>query len=59
MGSRNLAVVNQRTFQPAEEGTFRLHGTNLTVLFLEIRTNSVLIQVRESGEKIQLDLRAK
>jgi hypothetical protein len=34
-------------------------GTNLTLRFLEIRTNSVLIRIKDSGEQIQLDLRAK
>lgn len=54
--NRRFAIINDRTFAVAERAKIRLASTNWMVRCLEIRTNSVLIQIENTGEKQELFL---
>ena len=54
--NRRFAIINDRTFAVAERAKIRLATTNWMVRCLEIRTNSVLIQIENTGEKQELVL---
>ena len=53
---RRFAIINNRTFAVAERAKIQLAHTNWTVCCLEIRTNSVLIQLEEAGMRQELFL---
>src|SRR5262249_13572754 len=55
-GQRPSALINDRTFEPNERARVRLANTNLLVLCLDIRTNSVVIQVEGAATKQELFL---
>jgi hypothetical protein len=54
--NRRLAIINHRTLAVGESARFQLAKTNWLVRCLEIRTNSVVIQVEETGTKEELFL---
>jgi hypothetical protein len=54
--NRRFAIINDRNFTVAERAKIRLATTNWMVRCLEIRTNSVLIQIENTGEKKELFL---
>jgi sRNA-binding protein len=54
--NKRLALVNNQSFEPGESGKVRLGTTNVTIRCLEVRENSVRIQVLDSGEEIELSL---
>jgi hypothetical protein len=54
---RRFALINSTTFEPNEKSHVRLGATNVTVRCLEIRNDSVIIEVDGSSEKKQLFLR--
>jgi DNA-directed RNA polymerase subunit N (RpoN/RPB10) len=54
-----FALINDRTFAAMETGNVRVGQSNLVIRCLEIRTNSALIQIEDSGEKQELLLGAK
>jgi hypothetical protein len=54
--NRRLAIINHRTLAVGESARFQLAKTNWLVRCLEIRTNSVVIQVEETGAKQELFL---
>lgn len=58
-GSRRLALINDRAFGAGESGKVRFASTNATVHCLEIRNNSVLIEVEGSSEEQELFLKSK
>lgn len=58
-GSRRLALVNDRAFGAGESGKVRVAKTNVVVRCLEVRNDSVLIQVEGSPEKKELFLKSK
>ena len=51
-----FALINNATFEPMEHGPVRVGQTNVLIRCLEIRDNSVVIQVDGSNEKKQLFL---
>ncbi len=53
---RRFAIINDRTFAVMESAKVRLAATNLAVRCLEIRSNSVLIQIEGTGQKEELFL---
>jgi hypothetical protein len=57
--SRPWALINNQTFFDGESAKVRLGGTNLVVRCLAIGTNSVRIQIPDSGEELELALRVK
>jgi hypothetical protein len=58
-GSRRLALVNDRAFGAGESGKVRVAKTNVVVRCLEVRNDSVLIEVEGSPEKQELFLKSK
>lgn len=56
---RPLALINDSTFEAQEKGKVRVGQTNVTVRCLEIRGNSVVVQLEGSNEKKELFLRAQ
>ena len=54
--SRRLAIINDRTFAVMESAKVRLAATNVLVRCLEIRSNSVSVQIEDTGEKQELFL---
>ncbi len=56
-GARRFALINNATLQPMERSLVRVGKTNVSVRCLEIRNESVLIQVNGSNEKKELFLR--
>jgi hypothetical protein len=54
--ARRLAIINDRTFGVKDLALMKLANTNVIVRCVEIRTNSVLIQFDETGEKQELFL---
>jgi hypothetical protein len=52
--NRRFAIINDRTFGPSDQAVIHLAKTNLNVRCLEIRTNSVLVQIQNTGEKQEL-----
>lgn len=48
---RRLAIINDRTFGVQDLARMRLAKTNLLIRCLEIRTNSVLIRLEDTGVK--------
>lgn len=54
---RRFALINDSTFEAMEKGKVRLGLTNVTVRCLEIRSNSVLVQVEGETGKKELFLR--
>jgi hypothetical protein len=55
--TRPMALINDRTFEPKEEGKVRLGQTNVTIRCLSIREDSVVIQVAGSEEQQTLRLK--
>lgn len=55
--TRQLVIINDRTLGKNDQATMRLTDTNVLIRCLEIRTNSVLIQIEATGEKQELFLR--
>jgi hypothetical protein len=56
---QRFALINNATFETMEKGRVRVGQTNLLIRCLEIRDDSVVIQVDGSAEKKQLFLSAK
>jgi hypothetical protein len=54
---RRFALINDGTFEAMEKGKVRVGKTNVTVRCLEIRGNSVVVQLEGSNEKKELFLR--
>ena len=54
--ARRLAIINDRTFGVKDLALMKLATTNVIIRCVEIRTNSVLIQFEETGEKQELFL---
>jgi len=54
--ARRLAIINDRTFGTNDVAMMKLAATNILIRCLEIRTNSVLIQIEATGEKQELFL---
>lgn len=54
---RRIALINDSTFEAMEKGRVRLGLTNVTLRCLEIRSNSVLVQVEGEAGKKELFLR--
>ncbi len=54
--ARRFAIINNQTFGIADHARIPLAGTNLLVHCLEIRTNSVLIQLADTGTRLELFL---
>jgi Protein DA1 len=54
-----FALINDSTFEAQEKGKVRLGQTNVVLRCLEIRSNSVVVQLDGSGEKKELFLRAQ
>ena len=52
-----FAMINNATFESMEHGKVRVGQTNVSVRCLEIRNDSVMIQIDGSNEKKQLFLR--
>jgi hypothetical protein len=52
-----FAMINNATFETMEHGKVRVGQTNVSVRCLEIRNDSVMIQIDGSNEKKQLFLR--
>ena len=57
--NRPLALINDRSFVAKEEGKVRVGKTNVTVRCLDIRQDSVRIQLLGSGEQQELRLKTK
>ena len=55
--SHRYALINDATFEPRERGKVRVGVTNVSVICLEIRKNSVVLQV--NGQKQELFLNVK
>ncbi len=53
---RPLALINNRTFAPGEQGRVRLGGTNLLVRCQQISRNSVRLLLVESGQEKTLSV---
>ena len=58
-GSRRLALVNDRALSAGESGKVRVAKTNVVVHCLEVRNDSVLIEVEGSPETKELFLKSK
>jgi hypothetical protein len=58
-GKGQLALINDHAFAESETAKVRVGTSNVIVRCLEIKTNSVLIQVKGSEEKQELPLRGK
>ncbi len=56
-GGRRLAVINNRTFETLERGRVPLGETNVAIRCLEIRTDSVVVQVEGSTARQELFLK--
>jgi hypothetical protein len=56
-GQRRYALVNDRTLEKNEQARVRVGNSNLTVRCLEIRDESVILQLNGSAEKTELFLR--
>jgi len=54
--ARRFAIINDRTFGTMDTAKVRLATGNVLVRCLEIRTNSVLIQIEGTGDKKELFL---
>lgn len=54
--ARRYAIINDRTFGVMDSARMKLAKTNLLVRCLEIRTNSVLLQIEGRSEKQELFL---
>jgi hypothetical protein len=54
-----FALINNATFETMEKGRVRVGHTNILIRCLEIRDDSVIIQVDGATEKKQLFLKAK
>lgn len=54
-----MAIINHRTFGSGDRAEIRMAAANLLIRCLEIRTNSVLIQIEATGERQELFLPAK
>jgi Protein DA1 len=54
-----FALINDSTFEAQEKGRVRLGQTNVVLRCLEIRSNSVVVQLDGSAEKKELFLRAQ
>jgi len=52
-----MAIINGQTFRLQQEGEVRLGGSNVAVRCLEIRKDSVRLQVGAAGEQRELRLR--
>ena len=58
-GQHRFALINNTTLEPMEKGRVRVGQTNVVVRCLEIRNNSVVIQVNGTKEKKELFLSVK
>jgi hypothetical protein len=58
-GKRRLALINDRALAENEEAKVRVGETNVTIRCVEIRVDSVVIQVVGAEEKQELPLRKK
>lgn len=56
-GQHRFALINDTTFEALERGRVRVGQTNVVVQCLEIRSDSVVIQVAGSNKKEELFLR--
>ena len=56
-GQHRFALINDATLETLERGKVRVGRTNVIVQCLEIRNNSVVIQVAGSNKKEELFLR--
>jgi len=56
-GDRRFALINNVTFAPLESGRVSIGQTNVTIQCLEIRSNSVVIQITGAKAKTELFLR--
>jgi type II secretory pathway component PulC len=59
VGTRRFALVNDHTFETMERARVRIGHTNVVIRCLEIRPESVIIQVEGSSEKQELSLRGQ
>ncbi|MDB6065574.1 MAG: hypothetical protein JWR26_1782 [Pedosphaera sp.] len=57
VGQRRFALINDATFAPMERGKVRVGQTNVTIQCLEIRSRSVVIQLKGSNAQQELFLR--
>lgn len=55
-GDRRFALINNQTLQRGESARVRLGTSNVVVRCLEIRADSVVVQVGESKEPVELSL---
>jgi len=58
-GQHRFALINNATLEPMEKGRVRVGQTNVVVRCLEIRNNSVVIQVNGASEKKELFISVK
>jgi len=58
-GANCRVLINDRSFQRNESGKVRYANTNAWVRCIEIRDNSVVIQVEGTAERQELFLKAK
>ncbi len=58
VGNRGLALIDNRAFSAGESGRVRVGQTNVVLRCLEIRSNSVVIEVAGSAEKQELFLKS-
>jgi hypothetical protein len=54
--ARRFAMINDKTFAPRELGTVHVGHSNLLIRCLEIRINSVVVQIEDTAEKQDLYL---
>ena len=57
--NRPLATINGRPFEAGEEGEVTTSAGKLKIRCLEIRKDSVIIEIMNSGERKELRLRSK
>jgi hypothetical protein len=57
--NRRLALINDRAFAAGESGNVRVGTTNVAVRCLEVRSDSVVLQVAGSPDKTELRLKSK
>jgi hypothetical protein len=58
-GSPRLALINNRSFQNQESARVRISNTNVLVRCLEVRAQSVIIQVNGSAQEQELFLKTR
>jgi hypothetical protein len=55
-GPHRCALINDKTFLPAEVAAVRVGESNVVVRCLEVRAHSALVQLEKTGEKRELFL---